>query len=411
MSLKLCHYRRAENVARRKAGAISSRATRVRVRLAPFRPIRIGARLPNARRRSVRAGECEDEELRGRRRFAARPGPLQFATTSIYHFLFVPLTIGLAFLVAGLHTAWYRTGNPIYLRATRFCGTLLLINFAIGVVTGIVQEFQFGMNWSSTPGSSATSSARPLAIEGLLAFFLESTFLGLWIFGWDRLPSRCTCLASGSSPSAPAARRPSSSRRTRGCSTRWATLQPVTGRAELTSIWEVLTNTGVPVGLPHGSWPALVTGALVYAGRLRLALLRRARDATSFRPDRADLASSCWCRGPPDHVRRERARRHRGATYQPDEDGRRGGAVEHLKPRSVLALPDRRTDNDQTRLQSSSVPACCPSWPPARPNGKVEGINQLQAAVRQAVRAGELHAQRRSSILVDARHGLSRPPW
>ena len=114
----------------------------------------------------------------------------QFAITTVYHFLFVPITIGMAFLVAGLHTAWYRTAKLKYLRATKFFGKLFLINFAIGVVTGIVQEFQFGMNWSSYSRFVGDIFGAPLAMEGLLAFFLESTFLGLWVFGWDRLPKK-----------------------------------------------------------------------------------------------------------------------------------------------------------------------------------------------------------------------------
>ena len=114
----------------------------------------------------------------------------QFAITTVYHFLFVPITIGMAFMVAGLQTAWYRTGKLQYLRATKFFGKLFLINFAIGVVTGIVQEFQFGMNWSSYSRFVGDIFGAPLAMEGLLAFFLESTFLGLWIFGWDRLSKK-----------------------------------------------------------------------------------------------------------------------------------------------------------------------------------------------------------------------------
>ena len=114
----------------------------------------------------------------------------QFATTSVYHFFFVPVTIGLAFLVAVLQTAWYRTDNPDYKRMTRFFGTLLLINVAVGVVTGLVQEFEFGMNWSTYSRYVGGVFGAPLAMEGLAAFFLESTFLGLWVFGWDRLPKR-----------------------------------------------------------------------------------------------------------------------------------------------------------------------------------------------------------------------------
>jgi cytochrome d ubiquinol oxidase subunit I len=96
----------------------------------------------------------------------------------------------MGFLVAGLQTAWYRTNKVKYLRATKFFGKLFLINFAIGVVTGIVQEFQFGMNWSSYSRFVGDIFGAPLAMEGLIAFFLESTFLGLWIFGWDRLPKK-----------------------------------------------------------------------------------------------------------------------------------------------------------------------------------------------------------------------------
>ncbi len=114
----------------------------------------------------------------------------QFGITTVYHFLFVPVTIGLAFLVAGFETAWLRTGDDRWLRLTRFYGKLFLINFAMGVVTGIVQEFQFGMNWSAYSRFVGDIFGAPLAVEALLAFFLESTFLGLWIFGWERLPRR-----------------------------------------------------------------------------------------------------------------------------------------------------------------------------------------------------------------------------
>jgi cytochrome d ubiquinol oxidase subunit I len=115
---------------------------------------------------------------------------VQFATTSLYHFLFVPLTLGLAPLVAVMQTLWYRSGDEAWLRLTRFFGTLLLINFAIGVATGLVQEFQFGMNWAVYSKFVGNVFGAPLAIEGLAAFALEATFLGLWIFGWDRLSPR-----------------------------------------------------------------------------------------------------------------------------------------------------------------------------------------------------------------------------
>jgi len=112
----------------------------------------------------------------------------QFGIVTVYHFLFVPLTIGLSFLVALMQTAWYRSGNAKYLAMTKFWGKLFLINFAMGVVTGIVQEFQFGMNWSDYSRFVGDVFGAPLAIEAMIAFFLEATFIGLWIFGWDRLP-------------------------------------------------------------------------------------------------------------------------------------------------------------------------------------------------------------------------------
>lgn len=112
----------------------------------------------------------------------------QFGITTVYHFIFVPLTIGLAPLIAVMQTIWVATGNAAWYRLTKFFGKLFLINFAIGVATGIVQEFQFGMNWSQYSKFVGDIFGAPLAMEGLAAFFFESTFLGLWIFGWSRLP-------------------------------------------------------------------------------------------------------------------------------------------------------------------------------------------------------------------------------
>ncbi|SKA26957.1 cytochrome bd-I ubiquinol oxidase subunit 1 apoprotein [Marinactinospora thermotolerans DSM 45154] len=167
----------------------------------------------------------------------------QFGITTVYHFLFVPLTIGLAVIVACLQTAWYRTGRHEYLRATKFFGKLFLINFAIGVVTGIVQEFQFGMNWNDYSRFVGDVFGAPLAMEALLAFFLESTFIGLWIFGWDKLPRRIhlACIwivAIGTNLSAYFIL----------AANAWMR-HPVgyevneeTGRAQLTDIWAVLSN-------------------------------------------------------------------------------------------------------------------------------------------------------------------------
>ena len=166
---------------------------------------------------------------------------LQFATTSLYHFLFVPLTLGLAPLVAVMQTLWYRGGDEAWLRLARFFGTLMLINFAIGVATGLVQEFQFGMNWSIYSEFVGDVFGAPLAIEGLAAFMLESTFLGLWIFGWDRLSRRVHLatiwlFALGSWASAFFIIAANSwMQRPVGSTVR-------DGRAELTDVWELFSN-------------------------------------------------------------------------------------------------------------------------------------------------------------------------
>ena len=185
--------------------------------------------------------------------------------TSLYHFLFVPLTLGLAPLVAVMQTKWYRSGDEAWLRLTRFFGTLMLINFAIGVATGLVQEFQFGMNWSVYSEFVGDVFGAPLAMEGLAAFMLESTFLGLWIFGWDRLSKRvhlaCVWIfALGTWLSAlfiivanSWMQRPVGS-------------DVVNGRAELTSIWDLLTNRVAIWSYGHVVMVGLTTAAAVIFG-------------------------------------------------------------------------------------------------------------------------------------------------
>src|SRR5450830_1143034 len=112
---------------------------------------------------------------------------LQFALTALYHFIFVPLTIGLSVILAIMETVYVMTNRPIWRDMTKFWGVLFGINFAMGVATGIVMEFQFGMNWSYYSHYVGDIFGAPLAIEGLMAFFLESTMIGLFFFGWDRL--------------------------------------------------------------------------------------------------------------------------------------------------------------------------------------------------------------------------------
>src|SRR6476620_3376209 len=208
----------------------------------------------------------------------------QFATTSSFHFLFVPVSIGLAFLVALLHTAWYRTEKPEYERLTRFFGTLLLINVAVGVVTGLVQEFEFGMNWSTYSRFVGDVFGAPLAMEGLAAFFLESTFLGLWIFGWDKLSPRVHlatiwAVALGSAGSAAFIIAANS----------WMqhpvgyTTNPSTGRPQLDNIWPLMTNPVFLRGYVHVLLASLVTAATVMLA-VAAWQLRRGSAPDVFRP-------------------------------------------------------------------------------------------------------------------------------
>src|SRR5215475_11534723 len=115
---------------------------------------------------------------------------LQFAVTALYHFLFVPLTIGLSLILAIMETVFVMTRRVIWRDMTKFWGVLFGINFALGVATGITMEFQFGMNWAFYSHYVGDVFGAPLAIEGLMAFFLEATFIGLFFFGWDRLSAQ-----------------------------------------------------------------------------------------------------------------------------------------------------------------------------------------------------------------------------
>src|SRR5512140_1084568 len=115
---------------------------------------------------------------------------LQFAATGMFHWIFVPLTLGLSIMTAWMETRYVLTGDVMWLRMTKFWGKLFLINFALGVVTGITLEFQFGMNWAEYSRYVGDIFGAPLAIEATVAFFLESVFIGVWIFGWNKISKR-----------------------------------------------------------------------------------------------------------------------------------------------------------------------------------------------------------------------------
>lgn len=198
----------------------------------------------------------------------------QFASTTIFHFLFVPLSIGLVFMVALMQTLYVVKGKEVYKRMTKFWGHLFLINFAVGVVTGIIQEFQFGMNWSDYSRFVGDVFGAPLAIEALLAFFMESTFIGLWIFGWDRLSKKlhlaCIWLVSIGTI----------------LSSFWILAansfmqHPVgfefkNGRAEMNDFWTLITNGQLLVEFPHVIFGAFATGAFFIAGVSAYKMLKK----------------------------------------------------------------------------------------------------------------------------------------
>jgi cytochrome bd ubiquinol oxidase subunit I len=301
---------------------------------------------------------------------------VQFATTSLYHFLFVPLTLGLAPLVAIMQTLWYRSGEEAWLRLARFFGTLMLINFAIGVATGLVQEFQFGMNWSIYSEYVGDVFGAPLAMEGLAAFFLESTFLGLWIFGWDRLSRRVHLatiwlFAIGSWASAffiivanSWMQRPVGS-------------DVVGGRAELTNVWELLTNRFAIWAYVHVLLVGLTTAAVVVFGVACWHLLR-GRNQELFRR----AAKLALIVGVPISLVNLGLGSHLGVVitdYQPMKIAATEAQWDTCAPCSFsLFQIGGFSEGDQTPSVSIQIPhllslLATDSW-----DGEVQGMNELQ---------------------------------
>jgi cytochrome d ubiquinol oxidase subunit I len=199
---------------------------------------------------------------------------LQFGVTTVYHFFFVPLTLGLSLTVALMETLYVRTGKEVYKQMTKFWGKLFVINFAMGVVTGIVQEFQFGMNWSEYSRFVGDIFGAPLAIEALMAFFLESTFLGIWIFGWDKLSKGLHAAAIGLVAIAS------------NISALWILIansfmqQPVgyvveNGRAEMVDFFALVLNPNVWVMFPHTVSAGLATASFFVMGISAYHLVRK----------------------------------------------------------------------------------------------------------------------------------------
>jgi len=209
---------------------------------------------------------------------------LQFALTSIYHWLFVPFTLGMTVTVAALEWTYVSTGKEVYKKMAKFWGKLFLINFAMGVVTGIVQEFHFGMNWAEYSRFMGDIFGAPLALEALMAFFLESTFMGVWIFGWDRLKpavhafslfmavlgswiSAFFILVANSWMQHPVG------------------VEMVDGRPRMTDIWAVLTNNTALLTFPHVIFGAIQVAGGFLVGISWYKLWRRRRDGIDIVED------------------------------------------------------------------------------------------------------------------------------
>ncbi len=312
----------------------------------------------------------------------------QFAATTVYHFLFVPVTIGLAFFVAILQTSWHRSGDPQVRRITRFFGTLLLINVAIGVVTGLVQEFEFGMNWSAYSRFVGDVFGAPLAMEGLAAFFLESTFLGLWVFGWDRLPRRvhlaCIWLvAIGGALSAAFIMAANS----------WMqhpvgyTINSKTGRAELNNIGALFTNPVFLWGYAHVLLASTVTGALILLA-VSAWHLRRGSSVEAF----ATTARVSLVVLLPAIILALFVGSELGvieAKYQPMKIAAAEAQWEDCQPCSFSLFQVGGGNNDETPTQIIEVPHLLSLLATNTWNGAVEGLNEVNAQYQKEYGPGD----------------------
>jgi cytochrome bd ubiquinol oxidase subunit I len=307
---------------------------------------------------------------------------LQFATTTIYHFLFVPITLGLAFLTAILQTLWHRKGHPEHLRLTRFFGTLLVINIAVAVVTGLVQEFQFGMNWSAYSRFVGDVFGAPLALEGLAAFFLESVFLGLWLFGWDRLSKRVHlatiwAVAVGGVLSAAFIMAANSwMQRPVGYQ-----LNAAGDRAQLTDIWAVLTNIVFLWALLHVLAAAMVTASVVMLAVSAWHLRRRSSPELFQRSAKLAIAALVPAAmlalffGGRLGINETR--------YQPMKIAAAEGQWETCQPCSFSVFQIGGGNKDQTPEKIIQIPHLLSVLATGTWNGQVVGLNEVQTQYAQ----------------------------
>jgi cytochrome d ubiquinol oxidase subunit I len=311
---------------------------------------------------------------------------LQFAVTTVYHFFFVPLTLGLSILVALMETLYVRSGDETYKRMTQFWGKLFLINFAMGVVTGIVMEFQFGMNWSEYSRFVGDIFGAPLAIEALLAFFLESTFLGIWIFGWDKLSrplhaATIWLVAIGSNLSA-----------------LWILIansfmqQPVgfvlrNNRAEMVDFFALLTNSNVWVQFPHVVFAGVTTAGFFVLGISAYHLLKKG-DGPSFFRRSFQIAVVYSVIGSVLVIFVGHSQAQHMVRVQPMKIASAEALWESQNPASFSLItignePERRD------VFAIRIPYLLSILAYNRPYGEVQGINNLQAEYEQQYGPGD----------------------
>ncbi len=313
----------------------------------------------------------------------------QFAITTIYHFFFVPLTMGLAILVAVMETLYVRRGDQVYKRMAKFWGKLFVINFAVGVVTGLVLEFQFGLNWSEYSRFVGDIFGAPLAIEALLAFFLESTFLGIWIFGWDKLPkgvhaAAIWMVAIGSNLSA-----------------LWILIansfmqQPVgfalrNGRAEMVDFGALLTNPHVWVQFPHVFFAGLTTAALFVLGISAYHLARKNGEAQSREAFRRsfNLALIAGLIGSSLVALVGHTQAQHMIQAQPMKMAAAEALWDTADP-AALSLISIFDEEERQDLFAIKIPAALSLLSYNRLEGEVKGINNLQAEYEQKYGPGD----------------------
>jgi cytochrome d ubiquinol oxidase subunit I len=306
---------------------------------------------------------------------------LQFGITTVYHFFFVPLSLGLSILVALMQTIYVVKKDERYKQMAKFWGKLLLINFAMGVVTGIVQEFQFGMNWSEYSRFVGDIFGAPLAVEALVAFFIESTFLGVWIFGWDKLPKRIH-LASIWLVALAA-----------NISAFWILVansfmqNPIgyriaeSGRAEMTDFFALIANPNVWLQFPHVALGGLTTAAFFILGISAFHLLRSQKNRDAFLAS-TRIALTVGTIAVLGTMIFGHAQGQRMADTQPMKLAAAEGLWEAEDP-AGLSMFQIGNEADRTSIVNIRIPSLLSFLAYNTPNGKVQGINDLQAQYEQ----------------------------